>query len=81
VVVEIPGLFNPNMIKPIVFVPGVVANLVMLVGMMLTALAVVREKRAGPPWSRSWSLPSKPFEFLLGKRFPLSSSPWETSSW
>lgn len=69
VVVESRAWFNPNLISRIAFVPGVVAIVVMLVGMMLTALAVVREKEMGT-LEQIMVTPIKPFEFLLGKTVP-----------
>ncbi len=61
--------FNPNLISQIAFVPGVIAIVVMLVGLMLTALAVVREKELGT-LEQVLVTPIKPYEFLLGKTVP-----------
>ncbi len=61
--------FNPNLISQIAFVPGVIAIVVMLVGLMLTALAVVREKELGT-LEQVLVTPIKPYVFLLGKTVP-----------
>jgi len=39
--------FNPDLYSRNYFVPGVVANIIMMVTLMLTALAIVREKEIG----------------------------------
>ncbi len=39
--------FNPDLYSRNYFVPGVIANIIMLVTLMLTALAIVREKEIG----------------------------------
>jgi len=69
VVVESRVWFNPNMVSQVAFVPGVIAIVVMLVGLMLTALAVVREKELGT-LEQVLVTPIKPLEFLLGKTVP-----------
>ena len=69
VVVESRVWFNPNMVSQVAFVPGVIAIVVMLVGLMLTALAVVREKELGT-LEQVMVTPIRPLEFLLGKTVP-----------
>ncbi len=61
--------FNPNRISSVSFVPGVVAMVVMLVSLQLTALAVVREKEIGTLEQLLVS-PIRPVELLLGKTIP-----------
>lgn len=61
--------FNPNRISSHSFIPGVVAMVVMLVSLQLTALAVVREKEIGTLEQLLVS-PLRPFELLLGKTIP-----------
>jgi len=61
--------FNPNRISSTSFVPGVVAMVVMLVSLQLTALAVVREKEIGTLEQLLVS-PIRPLELLLGKTIP-----------
>jgi ABC-2 type transport system permease protein len=61
--------FNPNRISRFSFVPGVIAIVVMLVSIMLTALAVVREKEIGT-MEQLLVTPIRPVEFMLGKTIP-----------
>ena len=61
--------FNPNRISRFSFVPGVIAIVVMLVSIMLTALAVVREKEIGT-MEQLLVTPIRPVEFILGKTIP-----------
>jgi ABC-2 type transport system permease protein len=61
--------FNPNRISSTSFIPGVVAMVVMLVSLQLTALAVVREKEIGTLEQLLVS-PIRPFELLVGKTIP-----------
>ncbi len=69
VVVESRAWFNPNLISRLAFVPGVIAIVVMLVSLMLTAMAVVREKELGT-LEQVLVTPIKPLEFMLGKTVP-----------
>ena len=69
VVIESLAWFNPNLISRIAFVPGVIAIVVMLVSLMLTAMAVVREKELGT-LEQVLVTPIKPLEFMLGKTIP-----------
>ena len=39
--------FNPDLYSRNYFVPGVIANIIMIVTIMLTAMAIVREKEIG----------------------------------
>lgn len=61
--------FNPNRISAHSFIPGVVAMVVMLVSLQLTALAVVREKELGTLEQLLVS-PIRPLELMLGKTIP-----------
>lgn len=61
--------FNPERRSAVSFVPGVVAMVVMLVSLQLTALAVVREKEIGTLEQLLVS-PIRPAELLLGKTIP-----------
>jgi ABC-2 type transport system permease protein len=61
--------FNPNRISSTSFIPGVVAMVVMLVSLQLTALAVVREKEIGTLEQLLVS-PIRPLELMLGKTIP-----------
>ena len=61
--------YNPNLIGRWSFVPGVIAMVVMLVSLMLTALAVVREKEIGT-MEQLLVTPLRPLELILGKTVP-----------
>ncbi len=61
--------FNPNLLSRWSFVPGVIAMVVLLVSLMLTALAVVRERELGT-MEQILVTPIRPLEFLLGKSIP-----------
>lgn len=61
--------FNENLTSRWSFVPGVIAMVVMMVSLMLTALAVVREKELGT-MEQILVTPLRPLEFLLGKTIP-----------
>ncbi len=67
--VEYRAWFNPNLLSRWTFVPGVIAMVVLLVSLMLTALAVVREREIGT-MEQILVTPIRPVEFLLGKTIP-----------
>jgi ABC-2 type transport system permease protein len=67
--VEPRAWFNVNLTSRFSFVPGVIAMVVMLVSLMLTALAVVREKEIGT-MEQILVSPIRPVEFMLGKTIP-----------
>jgi ABC-2 type transport system permease protein len=69
VVIESRAWFNPNLISRLAFVPGVIAIVVMLVSLMLTAMAIVREKELGT-LEQVLVTPIKPLELMLGKTVP-----------
>jgi ABC-2 type transport system permease protein len=69
VIIESRAWFNPNLISRLAFVPGVIAIVVMLVSLMLTAMAVVREKELGT-LEQVLVTPIRPVEFMLGKTIP-----------
>lgn len=69
VVIESLAWFNPNLVSRVAFVPGVIAIVVMLVSLMLTGMAVVREKELGT-LEQVLVTPIKPLEFMLGKTIP-----------
>ena len=68
-IIEERTWFNPNRISSTSFIPGVVAMVVMLVSLQLTALAVVREKEIGTLEQLLVS-PIRPLELLIGKTVP-----------
>jgi ABC-2 type transport system permease protein len=51
------------------FVPGVIGSLTMIIVMMLTAFAIVREREIGT-LEQIMVTPIRPFEFILGKTLP-----------
>ncbi|MCL4503130.1 MAG: ABC transporter permease [Deltaproteobacteria bacterium] len=67
--VEQRAWFNPNLISRYSMVPGVIAMVVLLLSLMLTALAVVREKEIGT-MEQILVTPIRPIELMLGKTIP-----------
>ena len=63
--------FNPDLYSRNYFVPGVVANIIMMVTLMLTALAIVREKEIGT-MEQLMVTPLRPMELMLGKTLPFA---------
>ena len=63
--------FNENLESRNFYVPGVIAILVMLITLMLTSMAVVREKEIGTIEQLLVS-PITPAEFILGKTLPFA---------
>lgn len=61
--------FNPDLKSRNYFVPGVVVNIIMLVTLSLTALAIVREKEIGT-MEQLMVTPLRPVELILGKTLP-----------
>ncbi|MCK9378074.1 MAG: ABC transporter permease [Syntrophobacterales bacterium] len=60
---------NDNLISRYSMVPGVIAMVVLLVSLMLTALSVVREKEIGT-LEQILVTPIRPIELMLGKTIP-----------
>ena len=63
--------FNPDLHSRNYFVPGVIANIIMIVTLMLTALAIVREKEIGT-MEQLLVTPIRPLELMLGKTLPFA---------
>jgi len=63
--------FNENLESRNFYVPGVIALLVMLITLMLTSMAVVREKEIGT-MEQIMVTPITPKEFILGKTIPFA---------
>lgn len=63
--------FNPDLRSRNYFVPGVVVNIITLVTLMLTAMAIVREKEIGT-MEQLMVTPIRPIELLLGKTLPFA---------
>ena len=69
VVAEPRVWFNPELKSRNYFVPGVIVNIIMLVTLSLTALALVREKEIGT-MEQLMVTPIRPVELILGKTLP-----------
>jgi ABC-2 type transport system permease protein len=63
--------FNPDLRSRNYFVPGVLANIIMTVTLMLTALAIVREKEIGT-MEQLMVTPVRPLELMIGKTLPFA---------
>ena len=63
--------FNDNLESRNFYVPGVIALLVMLITLLLTSMAVVREKEIGT-MEQIMVTPITPKEFILGKTLPFA---------
>lgn len=63
--------FNENLESRNFYVPGVIAIIVMLITLMLTSMAVVREKEIGT-MEQIIVTPITPIEFILGKTIPFA---------
>jgi ABC-2 type transport system permease protein len=61
--------YNPNLDSQYFYVPGIVAFLVMLLSLLLTSMAIVREKEAGT-MEQLIVTPLRPAEMILGKTIP-----------
>jgi ABC-2 type transport system permease protein len=71
VVIEQRAWFNPNLESRPYFVPGIIATLVLIVTMSLTAMAVVREREVGTLEQLMVS-PIRPIELIIGKTVPFA---------
>jgi ABC-2 type transport system permease protein len=63
--------FNPELKSRNYFVPGVVVNIISLVTLMLTAMAIVREKEIGT-MEQLMVTPIRPIELMTGKLLPFA---------
>ena len=63
--------FNPDLYSRNYFVPGVIANIILIVTVMLTALAIVREKEIGT-MEQLMVTPVRSVEIMLGKTLPFA---------
>jgi ABC-2 type transport system permease protein len=61
--------FNPNLDSRNFYVPGIVAFLIMLVTLLFTSMAIIREKEAGT-MEQLIVTPLKSSELILGKTIP-----------
>ena len=69
--VEYRAWYNPNLEDREFFVPGIMANVVLIATMMLTAMTVVREREIGT-LERLMVTPLARLEFVLGKMIPVA---------
>lgn len=63
--------FNPDLRSRNYFVPGIVVNIITLVTLMLTAMAIVREKEIGT-MEQLMVTPIRPIELIIGKTLPFA---------
>jgi len=63
--------FNPDLHSRLYFVPGVLANLVAFMTIMMTAMAIVREKEVGT-MEQLMVTPIRSIELILGKAIPFA---------
>ncbi len=63
--------FNQELKSRNYFVPGVVMNIITLITLMLTAMAIVREKEIGT-MEQLMVTPVRPLELMLGKTLPFA---------
>ena len=61
--------YNPNLYSQNFFVPGIVAFLIMILTLLLTSMAIIKEKEAGT-MEQLIVTPMKPSELILGKTIP-----------
>ncbi len=64
--------FNPDLHSRNYFVPGVVVNIIFMVTLMLTSLAIVREKEIGT-MEQLMVTPVRPLELMIGKTLPFAA--------
>ncbi len=64
--------FNPDLRSRNYYVPGVVVNLIMVVTVMLTSMAIVREKEMGT-MEQLMVTPIRPIELMIGKTLPFAA--------
>jgi ABC-2 type transport system permease protein len=69
--VESRAFFHPNLESRNFYVPGIMAFLIMLVTLLLTCMAIVREREIGTMEQLIVS-PIRPFELILGKTIPFA---------
>jgi ABC-2 type transport system permease protein len=69
--VQSRAFFNPNLESRNFYVPGIMAFLIMLVTLLLTTMAIVREREIGTMEQLIVS-PIRPVELILGKTIPFA---------
>ena len=66
---EIRAWFNPNLLSRWFIVPGIVAQLMLVITLLVTGLSVARERELGT-FDQLLVTPMTPVEILLGKAIP-----------
>ena len=61
--------YNPNSYSRYFFIPGIVAFIIMLISLLFTSIAIIREKEAGT-MEQLIVTPLKPGELIIGKTIP-----------
>jgi ABC-2 type transport system permease protein len=61
--------YNPNLDSRNFFVPGIVAFVVMLISLLLTSIAIIKEKETGT-MEQLIVTPLRPVELIIGKTIP-----------
>ena len=61
--------YNPNLDSQNFFVPGIVAFMVMLISLLMTSIAIIKEREAGT-MEQLIVTPLKPIELIIGKTIP-----------
>ncbi len=61
--------YNPNLDSQHFFVPGIVAFVIMLISLLLTSIAIIKEKEAGT-MEQLIVTPLRPVELIVGKTIP-----------
>lgn len=61
--------YNPNLDSQHFFVPGIVAFVVMLISLLLTSIAIIKEREAGT-MEQLIVTPLTPIELIIGKTIP-----------
>jgi ABC-2 type transport system permease protein len=61
--------YNPNLDSQHFFVPGIVAFVVMLISLLMTSIAIIKEREAGT-MEQLIVTPLKPIELIIGKTIP-----------
>jgi ABC-2 type transport system permease protein len=69
---EVRVWFNPDLRSRNYFIPGVMLNIITLITLMLTAMAIVREKEIGT-MEQLMVTPVRPIEIMLGKTVPFAA--------
>ncbi len=63
--------FNPDLLSRNYYVPAIVVNIITVITLMLTAMAIVREKEIGT-MEQLMVTPIRPIELMLGKTLPFA---------